>query len=67
MNKWISVKDKLPEKYKRVLVNLNGEVFHNKTEIAEFCGNNWYFGDDWSNEYVSQFVSYWMPLPSLPE
>ncbi len=66
-NKWISIKDDYPNFGERVLVVLNGDVFNKQIEIADLIvGNDWYFGDNWSNQFASKFVTHWMELPDAP-
>lgn len=62
MNKWISIKDRLPERYKRVLVltkfNMHFEAHHHGEEIPEWEDNNCVPLDD---------ITHWMPLPNPPK
>lgn len=55
MSEWISVKDRLPERYQKV-------IFYRKDEFLDEveCGDFEYHWD-LSN------VQYWMPLPKPPE
>lgn len=60
MSEWISVDDRLPERFERVLsCDLDGEVFIDcLEEVTETKGYFAYGGDT---------VTYWMPLPNLPD
>lgn len=65
-NNWISVKDRLPEDDKDVL------VYNSRSkEIIMASYNNNY--DDWDNLYnyydylPVDAITYWQPLPELPE
>ncbi len=61
-NKWISVKDQLPENTKNVLVwqpqNLN-------TRMTRFSHGLWQFEKGTQARYES--VTHWMPLPKPPK
>jgi hypothetical protein len=58
---WISVKDRLPEKNKWVLVYYGCTPIN---QVAFFDGKNFKRGDN-SGRY--EYVSHWMPLPVPPE
>lgn len=64
-NSWISVKDRLPEKYKFVLCHKDG-----KTRIGYYIGAEYAKGvaafADQSHAH-SFGVTHWMPLPEPPE
>ena len=53
---WISVEDRLPEKWQRVLVNYNGNVC-----ISWQNANGTWF-ECWNDK-----VTHWMPLPEAPK
>jgi len=60
---WISVKDKLPEKYCIVLFTDSENVF-----AGEFLDGNWLISEP-NNESPSfpiKEIKYWMPLPTSP-
>lgn len=60
LNKWISVEDKLPDFYERIIVMEK----YGAIRRAKFEGGYWrelYTGFDISN------VEYWMPEPELPD
>lgn len=70
MNKWISVKDRLPEEEVPVLVTYlsynTGEPITNS--IAIFSEGEWYWYTDPDNDYIEQGpviveITHWMPLP----
>lgn len=54
--RWVSVKDRLPDKIGKVLVIDNGKV-----DINSWAGKyeGWY--------YANKNITHWMPLPTLPE
>ena len=57
VQEWISVKDRLPEEKKMVLVNRKGVI---SVEFQCGCG--------WSYDYFTKFpVTHWMPLPEAPK
>lgn len=59
MSKWISVKDRLPEKCSEVLI-FNGN-FGVATYKHPFNVSDWWDGDaSWKE------VTHWMPLPERP-
>jgi len=53
--KWISVENKLPQKRKKVLVNVNAYGVH----FDRIINGEW-------REYKG-YVTHWMPLPNPPE
>ena len=53
---WISVDERLPEKWQRVLVNYNGNVC-----ISWLNANSTWF-ECWNDK-----VTHWMPLPEAPK
>ena len=59
--KWISVEDRLPERFKDVLVfSRNGSVTW--TEVAHLTRNQW-----WRVGIPMINVTHWMPLPEPPK
>ena len=61
MNKWISVKDRLPEAGEPVLLVCDGTVY---------CGSKW--SGESNRFYVSEqndyeVATHWQPLPEPPE
>lgn len=58
---WISVKDRLPENKKYVLV---WEPKLDKNIIARYNEKNGYW---WSDGYFFVFPTHWMPLPEPPK
>jgi hypothetical protein len=58
---WISVEDRVPEEYRRVLIAINGET----------CRETAYYGPDEVFRYDCGYetiagVTNWMPLPESP-
>lgn len=63
MNKWISVKDRLPEDYEKVLTcDAKGNI-HIFFHFHQFV---YPFGIDASDERYYE-VTHWMPLPQPPK
>ena len=63
MNKWISVKDKLPDNCHEVIVCLEDEAGYRFADIS-------FYNPDlriWNNEYSCYTVTHWMPMPELPK
>lgn len=69
---WISVKDRLPEEFKRVLIfraNYEGDI-ENKMHVGflsykgEFRGSQGELFDD--DLYPHTLITHWMPLPAPP-
>ena len=60
--KWISVKDKMPEKGERVLAYAGGGVFEAFTNINDVWQRG---GIDFAKWYGE--VTHWMPLPNPPK
>jgi hypothetical protein len=77
MSKWISVKDKLPDKSKEVLAYGSGYAFNhngNPTMVIKVCwfdkdDKNWcyYYDYDEHDIYLMGNVTHWMELPENPE
>lgn len=77
--KWISVKDRLPDDYERVLVCLRDGGFiteKDRIEIATFLEGEFYihiiYRDGTNNDlftipYCVGRVTHWMPLPETPK
>lgn len=66
---WISVKDRVPDKYQDVLVYLTrGEI-----DVRYRLGEEYPDDPDvynryvWSDQGVANDISFWMPLPKPPE
>lgn len=59
MNKWISVKDRLPEDEREVLVVYCGEGIKD-------VHMSWYEGDEFGWATLG-YVSHWMELPEPPK
>ena len=63
---WISVKDRLPEKEKEVLVYwTNTSQCKRHYEIIYYTGDHWFCLDDKVRPWIK--VTHWMPLPEPPE
>lgn len=66
MNKWIGVKDKLPERNEDVLI-YRGRFMGNLINVYTYLGNN-----EWEDEYGywgrtdDEGITHWMPLPTPP-
>lgn len=59
MNKWIDVKERLPQDDRRVLAVCGGNVF-----FARYLSSM----KAWRNESdEDQWVTYWMSIPKCPE
>jgi hypothetical protein len=63
MNRWISTKNKFPEKRKYVLITVNSCWVESEITIAEYiCRNRWSTIEDY--HISSDDVLAWMPLPT---
>lgn len=63
---WISVKERLPELDKEVVIYVNFKFKYTRIqnlEVASFNGTVWNVTDD---SYHLGAVSHWMPIPELP-
>lgn len=59
--KWISVKDKLPEFGKDVLVIEDGSV-----KVAQYCKQFMSSRTYWTTDY-GRLITHWLPIPELPK
>lgn len=59
---WISVKERLPEYNKKVIVLRGDECFISL--MYNFC---WAIGDDQSNDLLVSEKDFWLPIPSFDE
>jgi len=62
-NKWISVKDKLPENNQTVLVWFC--CLYAEYRICFYFKNSFYHNSI-SDKNLSKYITYWMPLPEPP-
>ena len=65
MNKWISVKDRLPIEGKNVLVFIPYKKV-NLHYVSYLEANKWYVPDRLGRYELSD-VTHWLPLPEPPE
>ena len=64
--KWISVEDRLPEEFKRVLVNVRHK--HNpKDGYREVEIRHWSTSYGWHMQDNYYEITHWMPLPEAPK
>jgi len=67
---WISVKDRLPEYGKDVLVSINSySLYDNKELVERFIDVTKYLSGCWLSTFGSseERVTHWQELPALPE
>lgn len=64
-NQWISVEDRLPEKYKDVLLAVKAKHISRPIPAFGFLtdGNNWRINCTYTG---IEAVTHWMPLPEVP-
>ena len=67
MPQWISVKDRLPDIYQRVLILIRGRIFI--SSIEEEYGDEYRDGAIrfWDGDWDWPEVTHWMPLPAPPK
>lgn len=66
MAEWISVKDRLPPRYKKILV-VNGHGYVNISAfVKEFDGEWTWLGLDGKYNHIND-ITHWMPLPEPPK
>ena len=64
VQEWISVKDRLPEPWKRVLIYSR----HDFCELASYIGIPGKWRVTWNHEMLDDdSVTHWMPLPLPPK
>ena len=64
---WISVKDRLPEQLKEVLICFDG---YGKKSVSTATYRNYFYGKEWLSNMMSlsvDSVTHWMPLPEPPK
>lgn len=69
--KWISVKDKFPEEFERVLVWRNNIIdIEDKIHVGFLHPKGIFYGSQWGllddDLYTDNSVTHWMPLPEPP-
>lgn len=62
-NKWISVKDRLPEEGQKVIVFDNE---YKTVDTYEFEDSKFLYRDSYHTDDYTNFVTHWMPLPKPP-
>lgn len=62
-DRWISVKDRLPEEGDYVIVYRRGGVYNQLDWVEEDCRR----GDGFAKDNIDGMALYWMPLPELPK
>lgn len=62
---WISVKERLPEYNKKVIVLRGDECFISL--MYNFGSDCWAIGDDQSNDLLVSEKDFWLPIPSFDE
>ena len=74
MNKWISVKDKLPDLNQRVLIYVNSNLNSKFNSIEIGYPEDCQYEDIkiiWNHQdfcsWTDKEVTHWMPLPELPK
>ena len=68
---WVSVKERMPEEGKMMLVAVNGKPHKNITlknavELAEYTASEGWILEMWP-EWTGAEITRWMPLPELPK
>lgn len=68
MDKWISVKDKLPEDKNKLLIfesdNIEIGRYNPSKKRFELFELDYFGGMDWCKD---EYVTHWMPLPEPPK
>ena len=70
MNKWISVKERLPDTagYYMVAIDYREEL---RVSVATYSetddGLKWYSWHEYENDGATEGITHWMPMPELPE
>lgn len=67
--RWIPVEERLPRLYDDVIVNANGNEYNGVFSGFLSDDNEWYLKDsDVESGVVNEdYVTHWMPLPSIPK
>ena len=63
MSEWISVKERLPNGYQKVLAFVGGIVY--VVAILDTRANKWRVM--WDLDVIDDEVTHWMPLPEPPK
>jgi hypothetical protein len=67
-NGWVSVEDKLPETYDRVLARVYDKYFDTSwTVLGFYSGSGWYINANGVPIRLSYQARYWMPMPEAPK
>ena len=66
MSKWISVKERLPERGYKVLT-VNGHGYIRIFALWEKAGREWCWIDEAGHFNHVNDITHWMPMPELPK
>ena len=66
MGEWISVKDRLPEDCKKILV-VNGRGYISISSLWRKDGSKWTWVDSAGHFNHVNDITHWMPLPEPPK
>lgn len=74
-NRWISVKDRLPEKDENYIVTVcdegcsagEGIWYSTVVVVAEYYKGSWTWCDGGHEYSLEGIVTHWMPMPELPK
>ena len=64
--KWISIKDKMPERRVGVLIT-DGQIVTCAEWDGDWWGSHGFSGYEWEFDFDERFVTHWMPLPKPPQ
>lgn len=64
MNEWISIRERVPAEWRPVLAVIGLPIYH-MVEVAVYVGSG-KWKTTWNHDLLEE-VTYWMPLPDLPE
>ena len=70
MNEWVKLKDRMPDAYVEVLVEVDGHrgpSWRNNHMLVAYMGHDGHFWEERHKDKELIGVTHWMPLPEPPK